>query len=241
MKRVSFWALHHKIAARIIIVLIYFLLNLLGLFCGDLLSSLNIVLSPAFYLIAILLTLGGIIFYPSKKRKHAYKNFYLRQKLADGFLITATFLFIIYSGNSFNYTRTVNPLNHAFAISIVQSPLSLSISHDNSVVGKKSSLSSKKEKRMHVRSFIKEIRKKYKATSDSGKAVLIALVVLGAIFMSFLMLALACNVACSGSEALAYIVGAVGLGAVIFGAIKLIQRITRGKPEKTQLVNEPRN
>ncbi|HSN07782.1 MAG TPA: hypothetical protein VLS85_02035, partial [Hanamia sp.] len=76
MKQLSFWAYNHKVAARIIIVFIYFFLNLLGLFLGDLLSSLNIVLNPAFYFIPILLTLGGVILYPSKKRKHFYKNFY---------------------------------------------------------------------------------------------------------------------------------------------------------------------
>lgn len=232
MKRVSFWALHHKVAARSIIVLIYFFLNLLGLFFGDILSSLNIVLSPAFYLFAILLTLGGILFYPSKKRKHFYKNFYSRQKFADGLLITATFLFITYSGNSFNYTKTINPVNPALAISIVESPVSSSIVKKNAHL-------SKKENRKHVRSFIKEIRKKYKATSHSGKTVLIILVVLGAVFLSFLILALACNIACSGSEALAYIVGVVGIAAVIFGAIKLIQSINIGHPAKKEGNGEP--
>lgn len=157
MKRVSFWAHNHKVTARIIIAFIYFFLNLLGLFGGDLLSSLHIVLSPAFYFIPILLTLGGILIYPSKKRKHFYKNFYSRQKLADGLLIIATFLFITYTGNSFNYTRKINPLNSAFAISILKSPVSSSIVPGNSLVGKKSGQLSKKETRKHLRSFIKEI------------------------------------------------------------------------------------
>lgn len=238
MKRLSFWAHNHKVAARIIIVFIYFFLNLLGLFGGDLLSSLNIALSPAFYFIPILLTLGGILFYPSKKRKHLYKNFYYRQKFADGLLIVATFLFIAYTGNSFNYTRTIN-LNSAFAISIVKSPVSSSIVPDNSLAGKKNGQLSKKANKKHLRFVIKEIRKKYKATSNSGKTIYIMLVVLGALFLSFLMLGLACNIACSGSEALAYIVGFVGIGAIIFGAVKLIQRITRGKSGKTQTVSEP--
>ncbi len=124
MKRVSFWALHHKLAARIIIVLIYVLLNLLGLFFGDILSSLNIFLSPAYYLVAFLLTLGGVLIYPSKKRKHFYKNFYFRQKFADGVLITATFLFITYTGNSF--TQSIIPLRPAVAISFVRPPVSSS-------------------------------------------------------------------------------------------------------------------
>lgn len=234
MKRVSFWALHHKLAARIIITLIYILLNLLGLFFGDLLSSLNIFLAPSYYLIAVLLTLGGILLYPSKKRKHSYKNFYFRQKFADGVLMTATFLFITYTGNSFDNTQSIISLRPALAISIVKPHASSAVIHDNSRAAKKSAQLSKKENRKNLRSFIKEIRKKYKATSNSGKAFLIVLVVLGAIFLSFLMLGLACNIACSGSEALAYIVGAIGVGAVIFGAVKLIQRINRGKPEKKE-------
>ncbi len=234
MKQLSFWAHNHKVAARTIIVFIYFFLNLLGLFCGDLISSLNINLSPAFYFIPILLTLGGILLYPSKKRKHFYKNFYSRQKFADGLLMAATFLFIIYAGNSFNSTRTINPLSTAFAISIVKPPVSSSVVPGNSLSGKKSGQLSKKETRKHFRSFIKEIRKKYKATSNSGKTIYIILVVLGAIFLSYLMLGLACTIACSGSEALAFIVGFVGIGAVIFGAVKLIQRIKRGPPQKNK-------
>ncbi|HSN09940.1 MAG TPA: hypothetical protein VLS85_12950, partial [Hanamia sp.] len=129
--------------------------------------------------------------------------------------------------------------NRAFAISIVKSPVSSSIILDNSSARKKIGQLSKKENRKHLRTVIKEIRKKYKATSNSGKTIYIILVVLGAVFLSFLMLGLACNIACSGSEALAYIVGFVGIGAIIFGAVKLIQRITRGTHEKTQTASEP--
>jgi hypothetical protein len=44
---------------------------------------------------------------------------------------------------------------------------------------------------------------------------------------------LACSISCSGSEALAFIVFFIGLGGIIFGSIKLIQRIKRG-PKKKQ-------
>lgn len=234
MKGVSFWALQHKVGARVIIVLIYFSLNLLGLFFGDLLSSQNIALGRSFYFFGVLLTFAGILIYPSKKRKRQYKNFYFRQKFADGLLIIATFLFITFTGNTFNYTRTISPLNSAFATSLIEFPVHSSIVNDNRSITKKNARLLKKENRKYLHSVIEKIRKKYKATSDSGKTLLIALVVLGALFLSFLMLGLACNIACSGSEALAYIVGFVGIGAIIFGAVKLIQRISRGKPGARQ-------
>ena len=96
MKRVSFWARENKYSARIIIALFYLWLHFTGLFLGDIIHSFNIHFTPLFYQVAIVMTLSGFILYPLKNRKHQYKNFFARQKVADFILVSATFLFIVY-------------------------------------------------------------------------------------------------------------------------------------------------
>lgn len=228
MKQVSFWAKNHKISARITIIFAYFLLNIISLFTGDILHSINLIFNPFFCLAAMFLTIVGVLIYPSGKNKSRYKNFYFRHKMADGILILATFLFLVYSGNSINENR-IRIFQPAYGISIItpRHPEANSYS-----VSKASSVSSKKGLRKTFFKKLREIRKKYKGATKTDKTLLIILAIVAAGFLMSLLLALSCSIACSGSEALAYIVGIIGAGAIIYGVIKLIQRITRGKPQK---------
>jgi hypothetical protein len=228
MKQVSFWAKNHKISARITIIFAYFLLNITSLFAGDILHSINVIFNSFFCLAAMFLTIVGVLIYPSGKNKSRYKNFYFRHKMADGILILATFLFLVYSGNSINENR-IRIFQPAYGISIItpRHPEANSYS-----VPKASSVSSKKELRRNFLKKLREIRKKYKGATKTEKTLLIILAIIAAGFLMSLLLALSCSIACSGSEALAFIVGIIGAGAIIFGVIKLIQRITRGKPQK---------
>ena len=225
MKKLSLWARDHKHAARVTIIISYILLNVIGLFLGDVIHSLNIEFTPLFFLFAISLTLLGWMIYPSKKRKHQYKNFYVRQKSADLILVSATLLFIMYLGNSLNNNSSSfrNPLQ---AASIVNTNNAGNIS--TPTVTK--TAVSKKSLRKKIRSEIKSIRKAYKDSTKSQKTLYIILAVLAAAGLAYGLAAVACGISCSGSEALAIVVFAVGLGGIIFGLIKLIQRITRGKP-----------
>lgn len=227
MKQISFWAHDHKVSARIAIILIYLLLNISGLFIGDILFSMDFVLPVWLLVLACMLTVTGTILYPLKKSKHLYLNYYNRQKFADGLLVTATFIFIVFTGNQFNNAKE-NFIGRAFAINII--PDSSTEVSPNTSVDKKSL--TKKQQRKSFKNWIKSIRKSYKNQDKSGKIIVIILVVIGAIALSYLMIGLGCSIACSGAEALGYIVGIIGVAGVIFGAVKLIQRITRGKPKK---------
>ena len=226
MKKLAYWGHSHKNAARIIIILSYLVLNLLALFLGDIIHSLNIEFTPTLYLFAVVLTLTGWMLYPSKSRKNKYRNFFTRQKSADFILISATFLFTAYFGNTLN-----NPgntlLNPAQAISIIHPSGSSNIS--NSTTAKISG--SKKSLRQKIRAEIKGIRKNYKDSTKSQKTFQIIAVVFLALGLTYVLAGLSCSIACSGSEALAYIVFFLGLGGIIFGLVKMIQRITRGKPK----------
>ncbi len=225
MKKLSFWSRDHKTSARILIVVGYLILNMAGLFLGDLLHSFTGNFNAAIILIPIILTMVGYFFYPDKKNKNVYKNFYSRQKLNDGFLVFATFLFLVFAGNKLNENTRWSQSASALSINY---PISKN-SVENKTVNTKPQKGTKAYKNFKHR--IKALRKAYKESSKSEKTLMIIGVVLLAGAVGYGLAAVACGISCSGSEALAIVVFVVGLGGIIFGAVKLIQRITRG-PKK---------
>ena len=227
MKKLSFWAREHKHIARVTIIISYILLNVIGLFLGDVIHSFNIEFTPLFFLFAISLTFLGWMIYPSKDKKHEYKNFYLRQKSADLILVSATLLFVIYLGNALNKNTNSfrNPLQ---AASIVNTNNAINIS--SPTVAKNTV--SKKSLRQKIRAEIKSIRKAYKDSTKSQKTLYIILAVLAAAGLTYVLTMFSCSISCSGAEALGYVVFFVGLGAIVFGLVKVIQRIKRGKPKR---------
>jgi len=75
---------------------------------------------------------------------------------------------------------------------------------------------------------------KIKGNNDgAGKALLIALTIIGAVGLLYLVAALACTLACNGSDAAAVIVAILGAAAVIWLTVVIIQRISRG-PKKEE-------
>ncbi len=232
MKPISIWAHQHKVAARFSIICIYILLNIIGLVTGDILHSMNVVLNPFFYLTAILIVFTGLIIYPSKRDKSKYPNFYARHKLADCLLISATFLLIIYIGNSINANRITN-YNSTYAISSISHTSNYSGNISKPGVNKNSFSVSRKDFRKKYKTILKELRKKYKESTKTEKTIYLVLAILAAGILIIYLGALSCSISCSGSEALALIVFFLGLGGIIFGLVKLIQRIMMGKPKKT--------
>ncbi len=228
MKRVSFWALQHKVAARILIVAGYLFLNIAGFISGDLLYSMNVEFSLAFFYITSLVVIIGLLIYPQRPKNNKPNNFYLRRKATDVLFLAATFLLIIYSANSYNQGKSLNPLNRVFAVSVIKPANSFNEAENTFSIQKKNRVSQKHS----LRTFIKAVRKKYKQSTKGQKAFYIFLLVVAAIVAIFLISALACNIICSGAEALGYIVLILGIGGIIFGLVKLIQRIKRGPPQK---------
>ena len=225
MKKLAFWARAHKRAARITIITCYLFLNVIGIFLGDVIHSLNIEFTPLFFVTAILMTLLGWMIYPAKSGKKNYRNFFWRQKSADLILVSATFLFLVYMGNALN--SNFNSMRNATQAASIVHPTT-SVVTTPSV--EKNSVS-KKSLRKKIRSEFKSLRKAYKESTKSQKTIYIILAVLAAAGLTYLLAGASCSIACSGAEALAYVVFFVGLGAIVFGLVKLIQRISRGKPK----------
>ncbi len=229
MKSISIWAHQHKTAARISIIFIYFLLNIIGLFAGDILYSMHVELPVFFYLACVLIVFAGLIIYPSKKNKVKYSNFYTRQKLGDCLLISATFLIIIYNGNSIK-TNPLQNYNPVYGSTILRSGIEHLENISLPAINKNAPTISKKDK--NFRSLIKEFRKKYKDATKGQKTFYIILSIVAALFLISILGSLSCSIACSGSQGLANVVFFAGLAGIIFGLIKVIQRITRGKRKK---------
>ncbi|HVG13351.1 MAG TPA: hypothetical protein VM935_00270, partial [Chitinophagaceae bacterium] len=100
MKVLSVWAFHHKIAARLCFVFIYLALNLVCLFFNEVLLEQNVEVPLYISYVLCSLFLIAALLYPSRKQKHAYKNFYGFQKTMDGVLFSLSFLLIVLTMNA---------------------------------------------------------------------------------------------------------------------------------------------
>lgn len=223
MKQLSYWGRDHKIASRVLIVTAYLILNILGLFIGDMLDSLGIIMNEWVYVITAGVAIFGILYYPRQKNRDQYANYYFRRKTADTILVLTTFVFVIFTGNRLN--RPISFIsNNAVAASIVPSigvatPLTKEVTKEIPVT--------KKAERKNFKQWVKEIRKKYKEQGNGTKVLLIVLAVLGGLAVSYGMIGLGCHIACTGSETLGYIVAILGVAGAVFGTVKLIQNIIK--------------
>ncbi|MGZ5286906.1 MAG: hypothetical protein ACXWB9_06970 [Flavisolibacter sp.] len=219
MKNVSAWASRHPWPTRFIIVLlIYPLLNLTGWALGMMLLENGFQLNVLGIYLLCIAAFFIMAFYPRTRERHRYQNFYVSRKIGDGLLALTTFLLITWTGNVSGNNRVATAPLHASEQSIKK----------NVSIEKPST----KEKKT-FKKFLKDLRKKYKDASKGGKVGLIVLTIVVALILIYLLAALSCSIACGGAEALAWIVAIFGLGGIIFGTVKVIQRITRGPKKVT--------
>lgn len=232
MKRISFWAYHHKWTARVLIIFSLLILNCIGLFLGDaLVVSKFIVPSLWIYAIAFLYIVGFVT-YPSKNERSRDKNFYNRRKVSDLLLLSTTFLLIISFGNHYELQRNQSPFHFTYASASEVKANALS-AHENSIfpsTKKKPSLIKQWKKKL--KENIRTIRKEYKEASSGEKAALIVLTLIVALALLFLVLNLSCSLSCSGSDGAALVVGLLGTALIVFLSVRVIKRISRGKSKK---------
>lgn len=250
MKQLSKWAKVHKSPARFIIILSFFLLTSLGIITGKLLSGIGISISSNVMSFFIAVYLLGIFGYPAramKRKKLSAASFYIRQKSCDFLLAASTFCMIVFLSNQPNKIFVfANPLSAAI-------PLSQEMLKDSSLKAYKTiaafSASLKDENGKSLKwkvkkQLLKEQVRAIKKDSDmskGGKVALIVLSVLVALGLVALVLALACDLSCSGSEGAAVLVGVGGTALVIFLLALAIRGIT-GKKRRQKIVKpEPDN
>jgi hypothetical protein len=215
MRKVSSWARSHVMATRLLIIfLVYPLLNLTGWITGIILSSGNIALSPGWGYVLSFLTFILFAAYPRGKKAH-----YWYRKTLDLLLVATCFGFIVLTGNHLSSPSPAQGLS--FPAYASEQPANARTADVKTT---------KKEK--GLRKIFRKFQRAYKKTNAAGKAALIFLAVLVALFLISLLGALACNIACGGSEALAYAILFLGVGGIIFALVKVIHRILNGPPKK---------
>ncbi len=241
MKKISQWARHHKAAARIIIIGSFVVLTVLGILVGVLLDNMGVTISSVTLALTVCAYITAVIAYPAKFLKGKKLNagsFYVRQKTCDFVLAASTFLMIIYFSNQpgqlFNYS---SPLNAAIPVNTslpkdstvkTHKPIAAFAASLKDETGKKLKW---KERKKLLREQVRAIRKS--DMSNGGKVALIILSVFVAIGLLGLILALACDLSCSGSEGAAILVGVGGTVLISLLLVLAIRAIT-GKKRRRQ-------
>jgi hypothetical protein len=243
MKKISFWARHHRYAARIIIVSSFLLLTLMGIVAGKILLQNDIQVPLLVIMVVLFFYFFGLAIYPQKALKVAGVKtmaFYYRQKTADFLLAASTLGMIICISNrpdiiakqSFSLQAAVPsaPLvDSSFKPFKTISAFSASLKDENG----------KKIKGRERKKLLKEqlmAIKKAEGMSKAAKTALTILSILVAIGLLGLVAALACDLSCSGAEGAAGVVLIGGLALVIFLTILALRGINgrKKKPRKKE-------
>jgi uncharacterized membrane protein HdeD (DUF308 family) len=228
MRKLSLWAKHHPVYARIIIVISHCLLVWIGYFLGMQLSETGIELSPLWLYLFI-----GIFFitgatYPSKKSRN-----YFKRKLYDFMVACCSFFMVISVTYQLNTPASVyepiqaTTIAHPSPYKYVEAKKLL----EQFKNGEKTKFNSK-EKRIIKKEFNYQLLQyaKAKVTGDKTTGEQVALIILtciAAVGLLYLLAALACTISCNGSDAAAIIVFVLGTAAIIWGLVAVIRSIRR--------------
>lgn len=239
MKIISFWAKNHIWQSRQLIILIYILLNVIGIFTGKLLNEINVIFPQIYFIACIIVTIALWMWYPDKQNRKpgvSPSALYVRRKIFDFSLGAVTFLMIIYAGNNWKNlflksesAQASKIIPHSKDSSIYNSPLI-----KNFIAGIKGLDVSKLSQREKLKLIKKQMKtiKHDKDTSEGNKTLLIILSVLIALGLLYGLAALSCSISCGGSEALAIIVAVGGTFLIIFLLIRIIKRITNRRQNR---------
>ena len=239
MKKLSIWASHHKVAARFTIVLSFFLLTGLGMFIGSTLSQWQVALPYESYLVAAVLFSLVSLFYPGRsfgEQRWLPKARYALRKSSDFMLAAITFCMVVYVANQpsslFRYvTTTQASLPERNLTDGVKKPYRSIDEFAKTMKDKNGKTLKWKERKKLLKTQIRAI-KSDDGMSKGTQTALIILSVIVALGLLALLSALACNISCNGSEALAIIVGVAGAGLIIYLLVLLIKHIRKkGRPQ----------
>jgi hypothetical protein len=233
MKKISYWARSHKWVARILIVVSFLLLNILGIITGKLLCDINTSLPDYVLLIAAGIYGTFLISYPGKK---GLSN-YIKQKTCDFLLAASVYTMFVYMGNN-ALLIYIHPVSNSAFANTSSAPAD-SVKKDYKPI-KEFSASLKdakgnflkwRERKMFLKYQVKEI-KKDNSLSTGAKVLLIVLSVAATLGLLYLVTALSCSLSCSGSDGLAALVLLGGLSLSIVLLIVLIRIILGVKKKK---------
>lgn len=231
MKNLSRWAKAHPRQARLILVLTHVCIAFGALTCGFLTYFFDIALPPWLPIVLANTFFIAYFFYPKKGATQGwFKYSYVRQKSLD-FILSTSYALLITAGLNVwlfsNIDGTSKP--HTASPRLIAQHLKPASLDEKTA--KKHKITNLKASFQELKTAIKTYKAEQKAAGNSaaggGKGWLIALTVLGALALGYVVTALACGIACSGQEGLAWALLIVGWGGIIWLSIILIKKIAR--------------
>jgi hypothetical protein len=240
--KTSTWAKQNPWSARILIVSSHVLLTIFAILLGFILTNLGISIPGYILLTACLMFSIGLIIYPmnaEKRVRYSKIQFYQRQKLADLMLAGASFIMVLQLGNSYSNSE-MKPVQKVWSITaqacyvkFTQTEATASTIEKAAEKQVEKNIPSRKEKRSTMQAKVKAFLSQINMSSEGGKTGLGILLIIGSLGLLFLVVALACNLSCSGAEGAAIMVGILGGAAIIFLLLKAFKMMGKKKNSAT--------
>jgi hypothetical protein len=178
---------------------------------------------PEFVRITSLGALGvALAFYPSRYFPSGAPAFgFIERKVYDASIFTAGAIIMLYAGNRYDVNlQTLQAPSTTVAHITVPRGIAPQ-SQEVSIV--------KREFKQQLKTFAKDPPK---AITKGEKIVLTVLLILLGIAVTFGVAALACTIACNGSEIAGFVIGAGGAGVIAWGLTAAIRSVHRRPTKK---------
>ena len=231
MKKLSLWAKNNPAKARVVIGLAHVFGGVNAILLGIILYITDFGYSPWLMFSLANLFFVAFFFYPKRGfSRRWFRYSYFRQKLHDFTLVVSGILaFALMVNNFLSLSSPTVPEVNGEAKLIVHRGNSLP--EADAKKGFRSTLKAKsRQLRKNIKKELKELKRAWKAQKQNGnpglvKALLIMLTIGVAVTLGMLVAALACNLSCSGYEALAVIVLILGWGGIVWLGIIAVKNI----------------
>lgn len=231
MKNLSRWAKAYPRQARFILVLAHVSIAFGALTCGFSTYFADIVLPTWLPILLANCFFLAYFLYPQKGAALGWFKFsYLRQKSHDFILSTSYALLIVSGLNVWLFSNLDSGVNQATASPRLIAQHLKPTGLDEKTV-KKHTITDLKASFQELKAAIKTYKAEQKVADNNAaggkKGWLIAVTILGALVLGYVITGLACGIACSGQEGLAWALLIVGWGGIIWLSIILIKKIAK--------------
>lgn len=231
MKNLSLWSRQNRVKSITILVILHFILWWIYYFTGAYLYIQNIVLPADLKYVGAVLFFAAVACYPIKNINQGFfRNTYARRKFWQCVAITSVAVFTILFGNH----SAKNLLRTNQTVDFSAQTIALDIKkdrHTSKKLKRKERRKARKALRKEIRKTLRKMRRAKGEYSEWQKFGIVMLTIIVALILLYMLLALSCSIACSGSEAFAFIVFLGGLALIIYGIIKIFRKFKIMKPK----------
>jgi hypothetical protein len=240
MRKLSLWAKHHPVPARIIIGVSHVLLPAIAIFLAWQLFIRDIQLNIAWLFTFFILFITAAAAYPGKTKRN-----YFRQKSCDLAIAICGFGMVgVYSNQVFFNDAAGTPVIAAIPAHepVYKNEASKKLldeyyNHARTHFSKKEKRILKDEFGFQLKTYATALLNGDKQKADATATIILAIIGAGLLF--YLVAALACNISCNGSDAAAVVVLVLGTAAIIFGLVAIIKAAKRKARKKNQEASTP--